>query len=499
MRAAPQSPAEGLRHWAAKSPDRIALSDDHAALTFAELDAHVASAGRVAADAFLQSGGAFLPVVVARTVESCIDVLACMCARVPFFLVDAKGSPDYVRDLIQRAGSPTRAVVASTAPDDVLPAEVTRVIGSGDGPADAPGVLGADDDPGLVVFTSGSTGAPKGVVLDWWTLEERWRIRDSYAPEDRSRYSAPLIPALDGLWGVQQLADVASGCSTRVLDVARMRPAALLASLQELGPSHVAMPSQLARVLGHLASTDEVALPTVDALAIGSEGFRYEFVHALHGLFRPDVVVLHHLASTEAGRILSNHFRLDSAPESGVVSVGRPVNPDNVRFRPVSDLDGALSEVLASGAIARGYLDDPEQTERRFVVDDDGRRWWCSGDLVSPLDDGGYQHRGRLDDIVKVRGKLASPSEVVSALMRIDGIRAAVVIPDEQDSNVRLVAHVEIVNGSDLTRDQVRSELTGSLPAHLVPSAVMRHATLPVNARGKVDRTALMAGPFEQW
>ena len=110
-----------------------------------------------------------------------------------------------------------------------------------------------------------------------------------------------------------------------------------------------------------------------------------------------------------------------------------------------------------------------------------------------------YRHRGRVDDIVKVRGKLASPSDVTAVLLSIDGVRSAITMPVVVAGNTRLESHVELQPGSTLTLDEVREVLSARLPAHLMPSAVMRHATLPINARGKVDRRALSEGPFEPW
>ena len=496
----PRTPAQGLRLWAELTPEREALSDGRTSLTFAALHEQVEALGeraRRSVDASARTS--FLPVFVDRSVESCVAVLACLYSQVPFFPIDHASTPELVRSVFERAGSPDRALVPGGLDVDTIPPGVLRIDEDPAAGVGTPGSEVAGDEAAIVVFTSGSTGRPKGVVLDWQAMNERWRLREDFAPDDRSDYRAPLIAPLDSLWGVALLADVACGCSELVVDAARLRPRVLLSRLAEFAPSHVALPSQLARVLAQLPESARVGLPTVRFLAIGSEGFRYEYLAGLRGMFPDSVLVTHSLASTEAGRTLSNTFTLDSAPPSGVVLVGRPVVPDDVRFRPVPGMDDSVSEVLAGGPIAREYLGDPDVTALRFISDDDGRRWWCSGDMVSLASDGQYQHRGRMDDVVKVRGKLASPSEVTGALLRVPGIRSAVVLADVQDSNTRLVAHVEVEDGSDVTLEDVRASLARQLAAHLVPSAIMRHRSLPINVRGKVDRQALSAGPFEPW
>lgn len=296
--------------------------------------------------------------------------------------------------------------------------------------------------------------------------------------------------------------DVAFGSTLFIIDVPRLRPADVLAQLAAFAPTDMAIPAQLARTLPQVPERSVVRLPSVRRLGIGSEGFRYEDLAGLLAIYEPDVVIGHNLATTEAGRIMHHEFVLVEAPSSGVMRIGTPVFPDRIRLVPAEGLtedDDEVFEVHVGGAIATGYLHDPELTARRFLQDPEGPRWWTSGDVVSRDANGMYRHRGRVDDIVKVRGKLASPSDVSAVLLSIDGVRSAITIPDVVAGNTRLESHVELEPGSTLMREEVREVLSARLAAHRVPSAVMRHAHLPINARGKLDRHALSEGPFEPW
>ena len=76
---------------------------------------------------------------------------------------------------------------------------------------------------------------------------------------------------------------------------------------------------------------------------------------------------------------------------------------------------------------------------------------------------------------------------------------AAITVPVVTDGTTRLVSHVEIESGAEVTLEEVRATLRTRLQPHAVPSAVMRHRRMPVNVRGKVDRQALADGPFEPW
>ena len=498
----PRKPLDGLRHWATTDPHRIAVSDGTTSLTFAELLEAVgrtAAAGRTALD--VAPAGSFLPVLVDRSTRSAAAVLACLLGRVPFVPVDASAPPHLIRRLFVRAGNPDFYLNGSMRDLGISGAVAVDPTSSIDlAERQSP----TCDEPALLLFSSGTTGDPKGIVLSWRAVEHRWRSRDAeydaegFGPGDDRRQ--PLIIPMDSSWGVAKLADVASGFTEQVVDVARMRPTDFLSRMAQFAPTAMAVPAQLARVLAQLPPRLVRPLPSVRRLHIAAEGFRYEHLDGLRAIFDPRTTVIHSLASSEGGREIAGGFCLGDAPSHGPLHLGRPLFPRHLRVVAAPHHDVGVGEVHVSGAIASGYLDDPALTAERFYLDDDGRRWWRSRDLVV-LDDaaGTYVHAGRMDDVVKVGGKLASPDDVSAVLLGIDGIAAAVTAPVVTGNTTRLVAHVVLAEDATVTLHDVHEELSARLPPHAVPSAVMRHQSLPVTVRGKVDREALMRGPFERW
>ncbi len=495
-----RTPRDGLLAWAARDPDRAAISDAASSITFAEL-VPLVEATAAAARAALATAptGAYLPVLVDRSAASVAAVLACVIGRVRFFPVDASAPDALVERLVRRAGDPgvflagplgLRSVAGATAIDvDAPPA----------GPSTT-GDPGPDlDEPAVVIFSSGSTGEPKGIVVSWNAMEKRWRSRDARAARAGGERRQPLVMPIDSSWGVNQLTDIASGFSVHIVDLARLGLPAFLAEMARFEPTSMALPSQLARLLAQLPAHRVVPLPTVRRVAIGSEGFRYEQVRGLGGILGPDTTIVHTLSSSEGGREIGHSFALRDTPQEGLVHLGQILFRDDIRLAPVDGLEPGVGEVHVSGAIASEYLDDPDLTAARFYADPDGRRWWRSGDLVSFGGDGMYRHEGRMDDVVKVGGRLASPADVTAVLLGIDGIRAAVTVPVVTDGSTRLVAHVETEPAAQVSLATVHGALADRLQPHAVPAAVMRHARLPITVRGKVDRQALADGPFESW
>ncbi len=431
-----------------------------------------------------------------------MNLLACHYARVPHFPVDGRCPPAVMADLLTRAGLPSFVLVSDALTDAAVPPGTQRVeepmgTTAPTGAGTSPG--GDDSEVGLLVFTFGSTGSPKGVALDWSTVNARWRRRLTEPGHRLERRRSTAILPLDSAWGLNTVTAISAGYSVLIADSSRLRPSDLIKRIAAFGTTHLEAPPQLVRVIAQLPHLQDLGLPDLEFLRVGPEALRYEFLSGIRRLAPPEAVIEHSFGATESGWVFRHQFPIGAAPEEGIVPLGEPVVAEDVRLDAVDGLDARLREVVVTGAIAREYLGDPHQTKGRFTFDADGRRWWRSGDLVARSEDGLYRHEGRMDDVVKVSGRLASPAQAVAALVAIDGIRDAVVLPYEKDHNVRLVAHVELQPDSDLSLEEVRLILARDLPAHLVPSAVMRHRTLPTTKRGKVDRQALTDGPFESW
>ncbi|MET0396317.1 MAG: non-ribosomal peptide synthase/polyketide synthase, partial [Longimicrobiaceae bacterium] len=349
-----------------------------------------------------------------------------------------------------------------------------------------------------VVYTSGSTGLPKGVVVEHAGLANTLLgTRAGFAPA-----AGEVMPALASfafdIWGFEVFGPLLSGGEVRlppreaVLDVER-----LAGELAEADAVH-AVPA-LMRELAARVRAGPGTLPRMRRVFVGGDAVPPDLLAEMREAF-PAAGIRVLYGPTEASILAAA-----SRPETGSPGwrvVGRALPGVGLY---VCDAAGSLlpagvpGELWIGGAgVARGYLGRPGLTAERFVPDafggEPGARLYRTGDRVRRRADGELEFLGRIDQQVKVRGFRVEPGEVEAALRELPGVReAAVAAREDSVGEKRLVAYVVPAEGARPTAGELRARLQGRLPEHMVPGAFVLLEALPLTPTGKVDRRALPA------
>ncbi len=164
---------------------------------------------------------------------------------------------------------------------------------------------------------------------------------------------------------------------------------------------------------------------------------------------------------------------------------------ENARPLP-PDREGELC--IAGPGVMRGYWGQPELTEKAFVTDGEGTRWYKTGDIVALDENGDYKYLGRRDRMIKKRGYRVELGEIEACLYRHASVREAAVValPDEQ-LGLKVIAHLATADGQRLSLIQLKQFCSQHLPVYMVPDQFAFHPTLPKTSTGKTDYQALKA------
>ncbi|SED57850.1 non-ribosomal peptide synthetase [Pseudomonas anguilliseptica] len=351
--------------------------------------------------------------------------------------------------------------------------------------------------PAYLIYTSGSTGMPKGVVVSQGNLIHYVDgvLRALQLPDDASLSALATVAA--DLGYTAWFGALLSGRSLRLIDeTLAADPEALAASLAEQPLDCLKIvPSHLKALL---AVTEPARLLPRHSLVLGGEGLDLSLVQRIREL-APDCRVVNHYGPTETTVGCLSHGVQDLEPSlSGLVPVGSPLANVSVQvldgyLNPLPQ--GSAGELYVGGAgVANGYLGQPRLSAERFIPDPfaaDGSRLYRTGDRVRMLPNGLLEFLGRIDNQVKIRGFRVELGEVEACLKACPELRDAVVLaqPAASGDGLRLVAY--LVAAQPIQLDELRQRLAKQLPDYMLPAVFVELAELPRLANGKVDRKNL--------
>ncbi|MFI2790413.1 amino acid adenylation domain-containing protein [Kitasatospora sp. NPDC018614] len=488
-----------------RTPGRVAVQDPDQQLTFRDLDERAAQA----AARLVRLGigpGAIVAVRARRNADLLVAFIAVMKAGAAYLPLDPLAPESRTVHMLHDAKVTlvlSDATYTASTPDGPWTALEIRDLASGDpdpgAPTELPEVTG--DDLAYVIYTSGSTGLPKGVEVPHrglvnylhWCVEQYIGERTGGGAVFSSVAYDMVVPNLYApLLAGQRVLMIPEGADLFQITetLAENAPFAFL----KLTPGQL-------DALAELLTADQ-AKALSGMLAVGADAFTTRtLAHWRDREPTRHARILNEYGPTEASVGNSVHT-IDDTLDLGVelVPIGRPI-PNTTMY--VLDEDqqpvpvGVPGELYIGGAcVVRGYRGRPELTAERFLADpfaaDPAARMYRTGDIGRWQPGGSIEFLGRRDQQVKIRGYRVEPAEVEAALTSHPQVTEAVVTAVGSRRELLALAGYYVAT-TPIDSGQMRQHLATRLPDHLVPTHLIAIPAVPLNANGKVDRSALPA------
>src|ERR1700754_1199430 len=484
-----------FRLQVSQHPHAPALVDERRTLSYAELDKR----SDAVADFLIKRGvtpGDLVPLVAGRSQEFIVGLLGIVKTGAAYVPVDDTYPALRQQYIVEQTGA--RLALSTTAMSAIGPCECITVqsceVVSDRARESVEQRREAllPEDVVYVIFTSGTTGRPKGVVVEHGSLENivAWHNREFSVSTQTCSTLMAKIGFDVSQWEIWSA--LCAGAALYLLDDASRVDADVLADFYvRNGITHAFVPTVMVS-------------DVVKATSSKPSGLRYLFTagEKLNPIDTDKVgyVLVDYYGPTEA-TIFATANRVASASRGMPYSIGVPIAGAEVLI-----LDERLSEVpagetgelfIAGPGLARGYLNNSALTSEKFIMRD-GKRLYRSGDLARCLPDGKIQFLGRRDEQIKIRGNRVELGEIENQLLALPGIRKAVVdVTSPRDPSRKEIIAFLIIDQNDLVNDDamissVKEQIKTILPDYMLPARYVLVDEIPLTPNGKTDKKALL-------
>lgn len=356
--------------------------------------------------------------------------------------------------------------------------------------------VGTPDDLAYIMYTSGTTGHPKGVQIQHSGIVNLVKDTNYVHVQtfDHIIQASKLIfdASTFEIWSA-----LLNGATSYVLDQNVILQPKLLSSY--IRDHKISILYLTAGLFHEIVSQDCSVFSNLKYLYIGGEPVRPELVKKL--LEYPNLTLIsitNGYGPTECTTFSTTYTILSVAENMKSVPIGKPIAgvpcyvlDEDAKMLPF----GAIGELCVGGpGVARGYLNHPELTRKKFILNEfvPGEKIFRTGDLARYLSDGNIELLGRMDKQIKIRGYRIELEEIESYLSAYPGIRRAILsIKNDDKSQKWLVAYFVTDDHVQLALDQLVTYLKTCLPSYMIPTFYVQMPQIPLTTNGKIDYKAL--------
>lgn len=352
------------------------------------------------------------------------------------------------------------------------------------------------NNPAYIMFTSGSTGIPKGVLISQRSLLNfiRWG-KETYQLKDND-----IMTNVNPIYFDNSVFDFYCSVFNGITMLAIPKniveqPKKMLEIIHEQKCTFwFSVPSMLIYLMNLRLLTKEI-LEDIRIFSFGGEGYPKELLRKLYNMYKETSEFYNVYGPTEGTCICSAYkITQEDMDEEGLAPLGKIAPNFDYVILDESGVENNLGELCLIGdQLALGYYNDKVRTEKSFVlyqgIDTYYERMYKTGDLVEMIDDKLY-FRGRVDNQIKHMGYRIELEEIENALIKLEGMEECAVIHTVSKNNFsKIVAYMVM----DVEREQaqIRKELQRYLPGYMIPNDFIFLDQLPKNANGKIDRVSL--------
>ncbi|REK74754.1 non-ribosomal peptide synthetase [Paenibacillus paeoniae] len=497
-----EPPSETIHEWVEKQagehPGRIAVVFEETSMTYHELNEQANGLARM-----LQARGArpddLIAIVMTRSAQFIVGLLGIMKSGGAYVPIDPSYPDERIRYMLEDSGACIWII-------DHDQADRARGWQAGDAPsvvidsAELPGWSAAANPDSAakanhlqhVLYTSGTTGKPKGVQQEHRSLVNLIHYHQEILQMDAGRVMQYASLSFDMCY-LEIFYTLCSGGTLYMLEEDKKKKWPAIASfIEQHRLRTVFFPTALFKTMP--ASLYDPLLGTVRHIGVAGEQLALtpSFIEALQ---RSDVHLHNQYGPTES-HVITNLTLKQGDAITATPGIGSPIANTRIHLLSRSGQHqpvGIPGELYVSGpGIARGYHQLPELTEDRFTMakSSSGERLYRTGDMARWLGDGTLEYLGRSDDQVKIRGYRVELGEVEAVLMSLPGVSEAFILyTGEDDGDRQLVAYYAAETA--IEPSSIRKGMNSLLPDYMVPALYVCLDYLPLTRNGKVDRLAL--------